>query len=527
MLTNCHSKHDRECFYARAVYRTWRSWQSPAFSDPRTPWEGNKCPMTSCSSRFKDISSMLTHLEADCMALRSKVDKACSQAQSTQTPTPVTTVSQVVGGSGESQPRCLKCHSTWCRTKSLFENTKGLKRIRSFHGSLMPGRRKNTPPPDTKVVRGARILNSVEVVHGTQALEPVEAPTWEGQALQPVEVPTWEGQQGRWELAGRAHVPPIELPASSPVLSDSRLGATCGIRSTPSKSFTGVSDMSETTASTHGRDSLVSVYSRPTVSSSSTTLSLPPICTATKPLDTQKPTYVESLTQSPIDTDDGDLSSEVSFISGPQVETPAMVAGQFSPKHTAKQTFAPPRNCSSSVLPTVLSLSSELHQQESYLPSQSIPRQTTWNPDPAPTNPTGFSPEALAPADQASVAKLERLKVTLSNLRKSEQNNVTDRIWAGSMSDLPDEFVLRGALDTFGKLRMGVKEDLIISKFCFAYLTLAMAVEIGESVPETYHTDLRDDFNRFVDTDGDLGLTWRFLNVASLYLNGKQSNARS
>ncbi|KAM7204745.1 hypothetical protein V8F20_003529 [Naviculisporaceae sp. PSN 640] len=545
--TNLHSKHDRECFYARAVYRTWRSWKSPASSDHRTPWDGNKCPLKSCDSRFKDISSMLTHLEEECKALRSKVDTACSQVRSTERSTPTALISQTVAGSDESRPRCSKCHSTWCRTKSLLENNKGLKRIRSLHDSLL-GRRKSSRPLDTIVELAAgspsrssssatqppSYSESQAAGHGAyQSLPPMNpACELEGpvpQTLRPVEVEAVLPS----ELDGAGAFLPVELPASFPAFGDARPEAASAVRGRSSKSFTGVSDMSDTTASTHGRDSLVSVCSRPTVSSSSTTASLPPICTTIKPLNTQGAIFTDFLTQSPEGDEDGGFSSEVLFANrlGHRVETPSIGAGRFSSDHTMAHTtmehstmeraFTPSPNSPSLTFSMIPSTSSSVDRQESCLPTQTTSTATMSHLNPgASTNPSPLSPEATVSPGQAFLEKLESLKLTLYNLRDTEKKHRTNKFLAGSILNLPNEVTLLGGLDSLGKLLGGAGEGRIPYKFCFAYLSLAMAVEIKQRIPETYHAALRDDFERFVDTEGEAGLTWRFLNVAHFYLKG-------
>ncbi|KAM7185548.1 hypothetical protein V8F33_012358 [Rhypophila sp. PSN 637] len=291
---------NRDCFYARAVYRTWRSWKFPASSHAMV-WDRSKCPMKSCDARFQDLDSLLIHLEKECKSLQSQADL---------------------------------CHSTWCRAKSLFKSNKtfGLRRINSLHESLkkrrktslpeattdhlggFPSRASSTtssvPPPYSKseLATGASSLDDVYPLDSRGFVHELQAPWF----MEPVEVQAVERASELDNLPGR-----VELPASVPTYHNHSSQVNCDARDTLFKSLTSISDMTETTASSRGRDSLLSVYSRPTASSWSTTMSPPPICTTATPVDSQGPIFTDVLTMSPVDTDNGESMETSSDFDSP------------------------------------------------------------------------------------------------------------------------------------------------------------------------------------------------------------------
>ena len=92
------------------------------------------------------------------------------------------------------------------------------------------------------------------------------------------------------------------------------------------------------------------------------------------------------------------------------------------------------------------------------------------------------------------------------------------------LSKMEDDGALLGALDELENTRQGRIGDLLLHKLCLAYLTLSMAVEMGDASSRPSYATLHEAMAEFLRSEGEYGLPECFLAVANAFLYGRYTH---
>lgn len=291
---------------------------------------------------------------------------------------------------------------------------------------------------------------------------------------------------------------------------------------TPGKSLTSVSLMSDSSASSHAKSSLVSPQS--SISSISTAPS-----TKAAPVTSEVPLFAAHTTYSPVEYDqDDDISPWDKHPNTAQgglwasTSTVAELPASFpEPAFNATpwlQEQGPP----GSILQPSKVVSFNPHSEPSL--HQSSGRTESLDSFDSPAQAAELPGSVASPISGPSASRNKR-PISLENVRRTfcelRQNPAWQGVSVASLSQLRDSDALLVAIDELENLRQGQNKESVLSKLSFAYLALAMAVEMGDVVSLSDHVILNRGMGNFVRSDGESGLPDGFLDVANAFLYSK------
>lgn len=125
-----------------------------------------------------------------------------------------------------------------------------------------------------------------------------------------------------------------------------------------------------------------------------------------------------------------------------------------------------------------------------------------------------------ARASQEDSPLLNVLKQSVSARFKDMSKSFGVGPLVGSLRSMTAEGILFAGIDELERQLCG-QQGGVVDKFCFASLALAMA---DAHELEAFHTRMVSDVERFVQSDGRIGLGLVFLNASTCFLDGLQSH---
>ncbi|KAK3942550.1 hypothetical protein QBC46DRAFT_339500 [Diplogelasinospora grovesii] len=459
-----------DCVHARVICLIVGSH---TFSAEGKAKDENQCPMLlcQCKKRFSDLPSMLIHLEKDCPVVRSWES---SRAQAS---------------SQDCNDRC-----PWRWTKSLLCSVKQALFMKSWKSLRRRPSKKHSEPEressfdhvQSYVPSGAQELPVTEKFELEGDDEISNAPFRpQGYELPTRELPTHPLAELGSELPPKptTRPPPPYAPVSS---------------------STGVSVMSDTTASTPGRPDMFTP--QPSIVTNSTSgLSLLSI-----------PTTV-----------DDDASS---FTGGPLCESPARLDGGKGfkddlpvrplPQRLEKPKHVSWRSTTTSASSQVSSFDAPLEANSMSTPPLKSARQlpgltTEYHTGSAsvPERGTHAAPPRHWPAARQDLPLLAELRRALL-------------VTVGRRIDVDD--VLSDGMDELKRKLNSDESGPLFDRYCFANLVVAMAEVLGSRhIPRDVYESLCQERSAYIDPNGQKTLSWRFFEVAKYFLAGLQSHLHS